>query len=103
MRISCVVPKTITRMLHESHYGTCIALSAGNGKLSISETGEAQKRKKRFGKNILFSANPHDDPGWVITQYQRKDPIEDSFKLLKDPGLIRWRPCRHWTDTTIVC
>jgi len=95
------VPKAITRMLHESHYGTCIALSADNGKLSISETGEAQKRKKRFGKNILFSASPHDDPGWVITQYHSKDPIEDSFKLLKDPGLIRWRPCRHWTDTKI--
>ncbi len=49
----------------------------------------------------LFYPIPDDDPGWIITQYRAKDPVGDSFKLLKDPELIRWRPCRHWTDAKI--
>ena len=27
--------------------------------------------------------------------------IEDDFKLIKSPDLIRFQPCRHWTDTKI--
>ena len=57
---------------------------------------------------------------WHCTSIRRKSPgtptttptergarswtpghIEDDFKLIKDPELIRWRPCRHWTDTKI--
>jgi transposase len=41
------------------------------------------------------------ESSWSITQYHAKDRIEDGFQLLKDPGLIRWRPTRHWTDTKI--
>ena len=37
----------------------------------------------------------------VITEYHAKERIDDDFKLLKLPKLIRWRPCRHWSDTKI--
>ncbi|HEO71717.1 MAG TPA: hypothetical protein ENN80_10690 [Candidatus Hydrogenedentes bacterium] len=67
----------------------------------FTRTQEAQTRKKRFGKNLLFSARPEDDPAWIVAQYHGKDRIEDDFKLLKDPELVRWSPCRHWTDTKI--
>jgi transposase len=95
------VPKTITRMLRESHYEKCLTVCIENETLAITQTEELKKRKRRFGKNLLFSPKTDDDPNWIITQYHAKDPIEDSFKLLKDPELIRWRPCRHWTDTKI--
>jgi transposase len=67
----------------------------------IDRTGEVQKRRGMFGKNLLFCANPQAETGWIIEQYRGKDRIEDDFKLLKTPELIRWRPCRHWTDTKI--
>ena len=72
-----------------------------DGQLVFAQTPELATRRKRFGKNLLFSAQSDADPVWVITQYHSKDRIEDDFKLLKDPELIRWRPCRHWTDTKI--
>lgn len=59
------------------------------------------RRQKNFGKNLLFSSDLEAKAGWIITQYQAKDRIEDDFKLLKDPELIRWRPSRHWTDTKL--
>jgi len=49
----------------------------------------------------LFCADPDAQSAWVIEQYRAKDRVEDDFKLLKDPDIIRWRPCRHWTDTKI--
>ena len=95
------MPQGIVSLLKQSHYKECIALAIENGKLVIHRTGEVDKRRKRFGKNLLFSANLQADSGWIITQYRGKDRIEDDFKLLKNPELIRWRPCRHWTDTKI--
>lgn len=59
------------------------------------------KRRKYFGKNLLFCANLKAESGWIIEQYRAEDRVEDDFKLLKDPELIRWRPSRHWTDTKI--
>jgi len=62
---------------------------------------EVQKQKKRFGKNLLFTSKVDAETGWVITQYKEKDVIEDAFKTMKDPELIRIRPLRHWTDSKI--
>jgi transposase len=36
-----------------------------------------------------------------MEQYRAKDRVEDDFKLLKNPEIIRGCPCRHWTDTKI--
>jgi len=95
------MPPGITSLVNESHYKKCIALSRKRGELIIRRTDEVDKRRQHFGKNLLFSANPQAESGWIIEQYRAKDRVEDDFKLLKDPELIRWRPCRHWTDTKI--
>ena len=95
------MPAGITSLLNESHYKKCIKLRRKRGQLVIERTGEVDKRRRHFGKNLLFCANPEAESGWIIEQYRAKDRIEDDFKLLKDPELIRWRPCRHWTDTKI--
>lgn len=95
------LPPAIADMLKESSYAACLDARVENGQLAFARTQEVQTRKKRFGKNLVFSARPEDDPAWIIAQYHGKDRIEDDFKLLKDPELIRWRPCRHWTDTKI--
>jgi transposase len=100
-RRPATVTPAVADILKESAYAACITAHVKNGQLVFTRTQEIQTRKKRFGKNLLFSAKPEDDPAWIIAQYHSKDRIEDDFKLLKDPELIRWRPCRHWTDTKI--
>jgi transposase len=95
------IPAGIASLLGQSHYKKCIALSCKRGRLTINRTDEVQQRRGMFGKNLLFCANPQAETGWIIEQYRGKDRIEDDFKLLKTPELIRWRPCRHWTDTKI--
>jgi transposase len=95
------IPAGIASLLEQSHYKKSIALSCKRGQLTINRTDEVQQRRRMFGKNLLFCANPQAETGWIIEQYRGKDRIEDDFKLLKTPELIRWRPCRHWTDTKI--
>lgn len=100
-RKPATAPPAVADLLKESAYAPCMTAHVEKGQLVFTRTPEIQTRKQRFGKNLLFSAQPEDDPAWIIAQYHSKDRIEDDFKLLKDPELIRWRPCRHWTDTKI--
>jgi transposase len=95
------IPTGIRSLLQVSRYKDCLALSLHEGQLLLTETEAVKKRRAHFGKNLLFCANPDAESGWVIEQYRGKDRVEDDFKLLKDPEIIRWRPCRHWTDTKI--
>ena len=50
---------------------------------------------------MLFSSQREAESEWIINQYRAKERVENDFKLLKDPELIRRRPTRHWTDTKI--
>jgi transposase len=76
---------------------------------SFGETGmlvepneeELAKRRQRLGKNLLFTPRLDAADDWIIPIYKSKETIEDDFKTLKDPDLIRIRPLRHWTDTKI--
>ena len=95
------IPAGIQSLLHASRYKECLTLSLSHGKLVIAKTQAVDKRRARFGKNLLFCADPDAESAWIIQQYRAKDRVEDDFKLLKDPEMIRWRPCRHWTDTKI--
>ena len=95
------VPAGIERIIKENRYGKYLAVEYKDEVLVFSETEALQKRLKRLGKNIIFSNKQEASTDWILTQYHAKEKIEDGFKLLKDPELIRWRPARHWTDTKI--
>lgn len=56
---------------------------------------------KSLGKNLLFTSRKNADTNWIIKNYKEKDVVEQGFKTIKDPDLIRIRPLRHWTDTKI--
>ncbi len=100
-------PKSVTpginSLIKESRCGKYITVGYNEGTLELefTETEAVAEKKKKFGKNLLFCNDQSAECGWIITQYHSKDFIEDGFKLLKDPELIRWRPSRHWTDTKI--
>jgi transposase len=86
----------------DSPYGNCLDISVTDGKLVFDEIStEIEARKKRFGKNLVFSDMLNADTGYLIDTYNEKNIIEDDFKLLKDPTIIRFQPVRHWTDTKI--
>ena len=97
------VPKSVESMLKESRYGKFIKVVAiKDGAPVFEEQREPWEEKKlRFGKNLLFTDKLDAKEEWIIEQYRQKDIIEKSFELLKSPGLIRFRPIRHWTDTKI--
>jgi len=96
------VPQGIGTIRQQSPYGKCLDVSVKNGQLHIEENSdEIEARKRRFGKNLIFSNMLGADTGYLIDTYNRKHIIEDDFHLLKDPAMIRFRPIRHWTDTKI--
>ena len=99
------VPAGVETLRKESRYGNYLHITCKRGQPVFTQTKEIDERiaqqRKRFGKNLLFAGGPDASAPWVIAQYHSKDRIEDGFKMLKDPELIRWRPCRHWTDTKI--
>ena len=96
------VPAGIETLRKKSRYKDYLRVACQDGQPVFSERTDAIADKaKHFGKNLLFTSHLDAEAGWVISQYHAKDRIEDDFKLLKLPELIRWRPCRHWTDTKI--
>jgi hypothetical protein len=100
-RPSASIPAGIKSLLKKSRYGKHLRLEWKNRQPSFQLTPALEQARLRFGKNLLFTSNPNADPGSIIAAYKSKDLIEDSFKLLKDPELIRWRPSRHFTDTKL--
>ena len=96
------VPPGIKTMLNGSRYGKFIEPHIHNGRLTFAiKVTEFEQAKQRFGKNLLFTDDSSADATWVIANYQGKNKIEDSFKLVKGADLIRFRPIRHFTDTKI--
>ncbi|RLD54289.1 MAG: IS1634 family transposase [Bacteroidetes bacterium] len=96
------VPKGVTNILSDSHYGKYIGVRCKKGKAEFfDKTKEVDKKKKKFGKTLLFASNNSQKAYDIIDLYHSKDKVEDGIKLLKDPHLISWQPMRHWTDTKI--
>lgn len=96
------VPRKIKKILKESHYGNFLKVNCHQGKPVFSlNTSAIEEHRKSFGKNLLFSCDEDAETSWIIMQYKAKTKIEEDFKLIKSPDLIRWRPIRHWTDTKI--
>ncbi len=99
------LPAGIETMRKKSRYGNYLHVSCEGGEVLFTQTPEIADRiaqqQRRFGKNLLFANGTEAEASWLINEYHSKDRIEDGFKMLKHPELIRWRPCRHWTDTKI--
>lgn len=101
-RVPKEIPPGIVSLLKKSRYGTCLKVSVGPSGLSVDEdSDQIETRKKRLGKNLIFSNMLQADTGYLIDTYCQKQIIEDDFQLLKDPHIIRFRPIRHWTDSKI--
>jgi len=95
------VPAGVETLRNKSRYKHYLAIECQHGQPVFSTTTALEDKKRGLGKNLLFASDPKAEAGWVIAHYHAKDRVEDDFKLLKNPELIRWRPSRHWTDTKL--
>lgn len=67
-----------------------------------ADTVGRRSRRSRFGKRILFTTRRSMTAAEVLETYTRdKARVEDDFRTLKDPDLVRFQPIRHWTDSKI--
>jgi transposase len=98
------VPTGINSMIKASRYGKFIRLHVHDNGYLTYEILELQRAiaQKKFGRNLLFTGEKEADASWVISNYQSKYKIEESFKLIKNTDLVRFRPIRHFTDTKIA-
>jgi len=96
------VPAGIKTMLQQSSHKKYLTINCVKGKpeFIISEENIADKEKS-WGKHILFCSNTTKESSSIIELYHSKDKVEKGFQLIKDVGLIRWMPMRHWTDSKI--
>lgn len=60
-----------------------------------------QEMSKRFGKNILFTDDPHLTTENIIHLYNSKNIVEEQIKNLKDVHVISFTPMWCWTDRMI--
>ncbi len=94
--------KGITSLKEADRYGTYVDVAVEDKKLVFTPLRDKMEAKEKFlGKNIIFSDKTDAESGWIIAQYKQKEKVEDDFKVLKSPDIIRFRPVRHWTDTKI--
>jgi transposase len=101
-RLPPKLTKGITALKEADRYGAYIDIAVKDKKLVFTPLRDKMEAKEQFlGKNIIFSDKPDAESGWIIAQYKQKEKVEDDFKVLKSPDIIRFRPVRHWTDTKI--
>jgi len=59
------------------------------------------ERRRRMGKNLMFSTDPSMTSETVVGFYRERDRVEKTFRLTKDPSGVPFRPMHHWTDSKI--
>jgi len=76
----------------------------GSGDRSLSvvrKKNELLKKRRTFGKRIVFTDLVDEKPEKILEDYSSKQTIEDDFKVLKDRQYVSLWPIRHWTDSKI--
>lgn len=60
------------------------------------------ERRRQFGRRLLFSTQTDLGAAEIIRLYNHdKAAVEDDFRAIKAPDLVRFSPIRHFTDTKI--
>jgi transposase len=79
-----------------------VAVTEGNELHLRADSAARRQRRLEFGKRLLFTTRLAMTAEQVLETYNRdKARVEDDFRSLKDPDLVRFQPIRHWTDSKI--
>lgn len=101
------VRKKIKDVLKKEFYNTIINVEIegeyGNLKIKLTIDEEVKKRyETKLGRSVIFTNCKNWDPELVIRTYRYQWVIEDTFKHLKCPDILRFRPINHYTDNSII-
>ena len=100
------VERKVEEILSESRIAPVFSVKVssyyGKYRMSIRTAPLVIKEyRQRFGKNIIFTDHLDWSNEDIILAYRDRHKIENSFRLTKDPFLVRWTPMYHWTDSKI--
>jgi len=100
------VERKVQEILSESHiapvFDVKVSSYYGKYRMSIRTAPLVIKEyRQRFGKNIIFTDHLDWSNEDILLAYRDRYKIENSFRLTKDPFLVRWTPMYHWTDSKI--
>lgn len=60
------------------------------------------EHRRQFGRRLLFSTRTELSAAEIIRLYNHdKAAVEENFRQIKSPDLVRFSPIRHFTDTKI--
>jgi len=72
------------------------------GRLHIRPSADLNFQVKQCGRRLLFSTDTCKTADQIIGLYNKdKSQVEQGFRHLKSPDLIRFQPLRAWTDSKI--
>jgi len=100
------VERKVKEILSESRIAPVFSVKVtsyyGKYRMSIRTVPLVIKEyRQRFGKNIIFTDHLDWSNKDIFLAYRDRYKIENSFRLTKDPFLVRWTPMYHWTDSKI--
>lgn len=61
----------------------------------------AKLKRTVLGKRIVFTDNHDWSTAEIILAYRSQHHVEATFRQIKDPACLSWRPVHHWTDSKI--
>lgn len=75
------------------------------GRLSLTYHTDAaalaRLQRTVLGKRILFTDNHDWSTAEIILAYRSQHHVEATFRQIKEPACLSWRPVHHWTDSKI--
>jgi transposase len=75
------------------------------GRLSLTYRTDAaalaRLQRTVLGKRILFTDNHDWSTAAIILAYRSQHHVEATFRQIKEPACLSWRPVHHWTDSKI--
>ncbi len=84
-----------------SRHARYLNWSVKDGRLHIRTSAAFTFQVKQCGRRLLFSTDTRKTADQIISYNKDKSAVEEGFKHLKSPDLIRFQPIRAWTDTKI--
>ncbi len=101
-RVDTVLAQTEARF-REWIQATVTATADGSPQLAVVVDHDAcmQWGTTHWGKTVLFTDHAEWSTAEIIQTYREAWHVEDTFRDMKNPSWLHWRPQYHWTDDKI--
>lgn len=77
-----------------------VTFAGKTARISVDQK-ELRARQNAYGKSLLFTDRDDWSAAEVVQSYHDKAIVEEDFRHLNDPHVVRFHPMYHWTDPKI--